>query len=45
MGTLPDGLPVGLQLVGARGSDLRLLELAAVCAATLDVAPAYPVLA
>ncbi|MBN8712968.1 MAG: amidase [Xanthomonadales bacterium] len=45
MGTLPDGLPVGLQLVGARGSDLRLLELAAVCAATLDVAPTYPVLA
>lgn len=45
MGTLPDGLPVGLQLVGARGSDLRLLELAAVCAATLDLAPAYPVLA
>jgi len=30
------------QLVGARGSDLRLLELASVCAATLDVEPAYP---
>jgi aspartyl-tRNA(Asn)/glutamyl-tRNA(Gln) amidotransferase subunit A len=45
MGTLPDGLPVGLQLVGARGSDLRLLELAVVCAATLDVEPAYPVIA
>jgi aspartyl-tRNA(Asn)/glutamyl-tRNA(Gln) amidotransferase subunit A len=42
MGTLPDGLPIGLQLVGARGSDLRLLELAAVCAATLDAEPAYP---
>ena len=42
MGTLPDGLPVGLQLVGARGSDLRLLELAAVCAATLDAEPMYP---
>ena len=45
MGFLPDGLPVGLQLIGARGSDLRLLELASVCAATLDVAPAYPVIA
>lgn len=45
MGTLPDGMPIGLQLVGARGSDLRLLELAAVCAATLDAEPAYPVIA
>lgn len=45
MGQLPNGLPVGLQFVGARGSDLRLLELAAVCAATLDVEPAYPVIA
>lgn len=45
MGQLPNGLPVGLQMVGARGSDLRLLELAAVCAATLDVEPAYPVIA
>jgi Asp-tRNA(Asn)/Glu-tRNA(Gln) amidotransferase A subunit family amidase len=45
MGTLPNGLPIGLQLVGARGSDLRLLELASVCAATLDVEPAYPVIA
>lgn len=45
MGTLPGGLPVGLQLVGARGSDLRLLELAAVCAATLDAEPAYPAIA
>jgi Asp-tRNA(Asn)/Glu-tRNA(Gln) amidotransferase A subunit family amidase len=44
MGTLPDGLPIGLQLVGARGSDLRLLELAEVWAATLDAAPEYPVL-
>lgn len=44
MGTLPDGMPVGLQLVGARGSDLRLLELASVCAATLDVEPEYPVM-
>ena len=45
MGLLPDGLPVGLQLVGARGSDLRLLELAAVWSATLDTTPEYPVLA
>ena len=44
MGTLPDGMPIGLQLIGARGSDLRLLELASVCAATLDAEPAYPVL-
>ncbi|HET6546240.1 MAG TPA: amidase [Rhodanobacteraceae bacterium] len=43
MGSLPDGLPIGLQLVGAPGADLRLLELAEVCAATLDAAPAYPV--
>jgi aspartyl-tRNA(Asn)/glutamyl-tRNA(Gln) amidotransferase subunit A len=43
MGTLPDGLPIGLQLVGAPGADLRLLELAAICAATLDAAPSYPV--
>ncbi len=45
MGTLPNGLPIGLQLVGARGSDMRLLELASVCAATLDAEPAYPVIA
>lgn len=45
MGTLPNGLPIGLQLVGARGSDLRLLELASVCAATLDAEPVYPAIA
>jgi len=43
MGTLENGLPVGLQLVGAPGSDLRLLELAEVCSARLDAVPAYPV--
>jgi len=43
MGTLPDGMPVGMQFVGAPGSDLRLLELAEVCASALDAAPAYPV--
>lgn len=45
MGTLPNGLPIGLQLVGARGSDLRLLELAAVCEATLDADLVYPAIA
>jgi aspartyl-tRNA(Asn)/glutamyl-tRNA(Gln) amidotransferase subunit A len=43
MGTLPNGLPIGMQFVGRPGSDLRLLELAEVCAAALDGAPAYPV--
>lgn len=43
MGTLPDGFPIGLQLVGAPGSDLRLLDLAEVCAASLDATPRYPV--
>ncbi|MEO7432026.1 MAG: amidase [Dokdonella sp.] len=42
MGILPDGMPAGLQLVGAPGSDLRLLELAGICAATLDATPCYP---
>jgi aspartyl-tRNA(Asn)/glutamyl-tRNA(Gln) amidotransferase subunit A len=32
-----------MQFVGRPGSDLRLLELAEVCAAALDAAPAYPV--
>src|SRR5690242_7339322 len=45
MGALPDGRPIGLQFVGARGSDLRLVELAAVCASTLDVEPTYPAIA
>lgn len=43
MGSLPDGRPIGLQLVGAPGSDLCLIELAAICAATLDATPRYPV--
>ena len=43
MGALPDGLPAGLQLVGPPGSDLRLLELAEICAAMLDATPNYPV--
>jgi aspartyl-tRNA(Asn)/glutamyl-tRNA(Gln) amidotransferase subunit A len=43
MGTLANGMPIGMQLVGARGSDLRLLELAAVCASSLDAEPVYPV--
>lgn len=38
-----DGLPVGMQLVGPPGSDLRLLELASICAATLDATPEFPV--
>ena len=36
MGRLPDGLPIGLQLVARPGADLRLLELAGICAAALD---------
>lgn len=42
MGTLSDGLPAGMQLVGPAGSDLRLLELAEVFAAALDAVPAFP---
>lgn len=46
--TLPmgaiNGLPVGLQLIGAPGSDLRLLELAEVCASRLDAVPLFPAL-
>jgi aspartyl-tRNA(Asn)/glutamyl-tRNA(Gln) amidotransferase subunit A len=42
MGLLPDGLPAGLQLIGAPGSDLRLIELAGACASRLDALPAYP---
>jgi aspartyl-tRNA(Asn)/glutamyl-tRNA(Gln) amidotransferase subunit A len=43
MGLVGDGLPVGLQFTGPPGSDLRLLELAEVCAAALDATPAYPI--
>jgi aspartyl-tRNA(Asn)/glutamyl-tRNA(Gln) amidotransferase subunit A len=43
MGTTPDGLPLGLQFLGPPGSDLRLLELAEVCAAALDTTPVYPI--
>lgn len=43
MGPTLDGLPAGMQFIGPPGSDLRLLELAEVCAAALDAAPAYPV--
>ena len=45
MGVTGDGLPVGLQFLGPPGSDLRLLELAEVCAAALDTTPAYPICA
>jgi len=43
MGNTSDGLPTGLQFMGPPGSDLRLLELAEVCAAALDAAPTYPI--
>jgi aspartyl-tRNA(Asn)/glutamyl-tRNA(Gln) amidotransferase subunit A len=43
MGSTHDGLPLGLQFLGPPGSDLRLLELAEVCAAALDAAPEYPI--
>ena len=43
MGLTADGLPCGLQLMGPPGSDLRLLELAQVCAAALDATPDYPI--
>lgn len=45
MGLGENGLPLGLQLVGPPGSDLRLLDLAQVCAAALDATPNYPVAA
>lgn len=43
MGKLANGMPIGLQLIGAPGSDLRLLDLAEICASRLDAAPEYPV--
>ncbi len=42
MGRLADGLPIGLQFVAKPGAELCLLDLAEICAATLDAAPAYP---
>lgn len=43
MGLAADGMPAGLHLMGPPGADLRLLELAEVCAAALDATPDYPV--
>ena len=43
MGITADSLPASLQFIGPPGSDLRLLELAEVCAAALDATPAYPI--
>jgi aspartyl-tRNA(Asn)/glutamyl-tRNA(Gln) amidotransferase subunit A len=43
MGMTADGLPLGLQFLGPPGSDLRLLELAEVCAAALDTSPEFPI--
>jgi Asp-tRNA(Asn)/Glu-tRNA(Gln) amidotransferase A subunit family amidase len=43
MSMTPDGLPLGVQFLGPPGADLRLLELAEVCAAALDATPDYPV--
>lgn len=42
MGRSSNGLPLGMQFIGPPGSDLRLLELAEVCASALDAAPDYP---
>lgn len=42
MGVGDNGLPLGMQLIGPPGSDLRLLDLAQVCAAALDKTPTYP---
>ena len=43
MGISSQGLPVGMQLLGPPGADLRLLELGEVCAAALDATPTYPI--
>ncbi|MBS0569394.1 MAG: amidase [Proteobacteria bacterium] len=43
MGLAANGLPTGLHLMGPPGADLRLLDLAQICAAALDATPAYPV--
>jgi amidase len=36
LGTTPDGIPVGLSLIGRRGSDRQLLELASRVAKSID---------
>jgi len=41
-GLSPDGLPVGLQLVGRYGADRRLLEIAAAIGQAMPLAPPAP---